>query len=35
MTLIRIWLAFFLLRIARSATVVSIWILPDLKGRAK
>ncbi|PYE88757.1 hypothetical protein C7477_106130 [Phyllobacterium leguminum] len=29
---IRIFLAFLLLRIARGVTVVSIWVLPKVKG---
>ncbi len=31
----RIFLSFLLLRIARGITVVSIWILPQLKGRTR
>jgi|GEM_PF-1799739 len=35
MKLIRVLLAFLLLRIARGLTHVSIWVMPKLKGRAK
>lgn len=35
MMLIRIVLAFLLLRIARGLTQISIWMLPKLKGRVK
>ncbi|WP_194285858.1 hypothetical protein [Brucella sp. 2280] len=33
MTVLRIILAFALLRIARGFTVFSIWVLPSLNGR--
>ncbi len=32
MTVLRIFLAFLLLRIARGITAVSVWMLPKLKG---
>lgn len=35
MKLIRVFLAFLLLRIARGLTYVSIWVLPTSKGGAK
>lgn len=35
MTLIRIFLAMLLLRIARGVTMASVWMLPEAKGGSK